>query len=99
MTADGTFHVTIMDLDGVDHIIQNGAETFMVYYDTTVLQSSAIFSYTWTWQPIDPFTTIARLSVASTTVTGGRWIITNTDLGTASIECSVGEVTCTEQLH
>ena len=99
MTADGTFHVTVMDLDGVDHIIQNGAETFMVYYDTVVLQSSAVFSYTWTWQPIDPLTTIASLSVASTTVTGGRWIITNTDLGTAFIECSVGEVTCTEQLH
>ena len=99
MTANGTFHVTIMDLDGVDHIIQSGAETFMVYYDTVVLQSSAVFSSTWTWQPVDPLTATASLSVPSTTVTGGRWIITNTDLGTAILECSVGEVTCTEQLH
>ena len=99
MTANGTFHVTIMDLDGVDHVIQNGAETFMVYYDTVVLQSSAISSSTWTWQPVDPLTAIASLSVPSSTVTGGRWVITNTDLGTAFLECTVGAVTCTEQLH
>ena len=73
--------------------------TWVVFYDPSIVQSSAIPATQWTWQLVDSLTWRVSVSTGFTGITGALWNVSDSTYGAALTQCITGKTTCTDNAH
>lgn len=99
VSAGGLLTATILDLKGAQNVLTNSTATWVIYQDTVVRQSSAVFSTTWSWQQLDPLTWRASVHVPSTSITATIWNLADPALEAALFTCPVATGACSDDIQ
>ena len=91
--SSGTLHATIIDLQGAQTIARSFDETWVVYQDPDIVQSSAILARDWTWSEVDSLTWRVSVATGSLRITAVIWNLRDERFPT-QFRCVTGQPEC-----